>query len=58
MIIKGHTDNDLVGILKLLSDLFMMFPCCTENVINWSRQQFIIIVLAKMGGGPGMTLFP
>lgn len=52
MMMRGNTVNDWVGILKWCIVLFMMFPCCTVNVISWARQQFIRIVVANMGSRP------
>lgn len=52
IMVRGNTVNDWVGILKLFIVLFMMIPCCTENVCSCAKQQFIMIVLANIGSSP------
>lgn len=47
---RGRVVSEAVGIWKLWKRVrFMFWPCWTEKVWSWAKQQFIIIVLKKMG---------
>lgn len=57
MRIRGIATREGAGISKEpKSFLFMIMPCCTEKVDSCAKQQFIAIVLKKIGRRPKNVL--
>lgn len=52
MMARGMMVRDCVGMLNPWTVRFIMKPCCTVKVCSWARQQFIMMVLAKIGRRP------
>lgn len=57
MKMRGMALREGVGISKEpISFLFMIMPCCTEKVDSCAKQQFMTIVLPKIGKRPKNVL--